>query len=356
MQAAFRQTLEKDGFFGRAHIFMDFGERDDPAELMAPLTESLEKIKRNSLQALTVVEPIWTYPNLYNSINPLKPDFYVPKSWFVMGKEVHASRLLTLISRPVPDMLKPSYSFGGLSLSQMAKPYVDNWLRTRQSVADLINAFSVMGIKTNMAALLQGGNNGASIFRRFALFNKVRSNRGLLTLDKDTEDFFNVSVPLGTLDALQAQTQEHMSAAVGIPLVILLGITPTGLNASSEGEIRTFYAWVRASQERHLRAHLTRVLNVIQMSLWGAIDPDIGFEFEPLWASSDKEEAEIRKINADTDVTYSNAGVLSPEEIRRRVASDVSMGYTDIDVNDVPEPPSMPSEIEGGDKTAGENG
>ncbi|MGF6605041.1 hypothetical protein P3T23_009802, partial [Paraburkholderia sp. GAS448] len=48
-------------------------------------------------------------------------------------------------------MLKPAYAFGCLSLSQIAKPYVDNWLRTRQSVSDLLHSFSTMVLKTNLA-------------------------------------------------------------------------------------------------------------------------------------------------------------------------------------------------------------
>ena len=43
-----------------------------------------------------------------------------------MANEVHASRLMTTIPFPVSDLLKPAYSFGGLSLIQMGKPYVDN--------------------------------------------------------------------------------------------------------------------------------------------------------------------------------------------------------------------------------------
>jgi hypothetical protein len=56
----------------------------------------------------------------------------------------------------------------------------------------------------------------------------MRSNAGTFALDKETEEFFNVSTPLGTLDALQAQSQEQMSSVSGIPLIILLGITPRG--------------------------------------------------------------------------------------------------------------------------------
>lgn len=59
------------------------------------------------------------------------------------------------MSHDVLDILKPTYNFGGLSLAQMTKPYVDNWLRTRQSVSDQINAFSVVALSTNMVSYQQ---------------------------------------------------------------------------------------------------------------------------------------------------------------------------------------------------------
>ncbi|WP_163505183.1 anti-CBASS protein Acb1 family protein, partial [Escherichia coli] len=73
---------------------------------------------------------------------PLAADYYKPQSWYVMGKEVHASRFLSFVSRPVPDVLKAAYNFGGLSLSQIAEPYVDNWIRTRDSVGDMVHSYS----------------------------------------------------------------------------------------------------------------------------------------------------------------------------------------------------------------------
>ena len=64
-------------------------------------------------------KPTWSYPGVYNSSDPLAEDFYKPHTWYVFGKEVHRSRFLTLLSREVPDMLKPAYSFGGISMSQL---------------------------------------------------------------------------------------------------------------------------------------------------------------------------------------------------------------------------------------------
>lgn len=338
VQSIFRKAIEMDGFFGRAHIYMDFGYDNTSKELQFPLVLSPAKIRPNSLRRLLVIEPIWTYPNEYNSNNPLNETFYKPQSWFVMGDIVHATRLLTIIGRPVPDILKPSYSFGGLSLSQMLKPYVDNWLRTRQSVANLVSSFSKDGIKTNMGADL---NSKAmqNLQKRAQIYTAHKDNRGLMILDKDSEEFFNVSTPLSSLDALQAQSQEQMSSPCGIPLSILLGITPSGLNASTDGEVRTFYQLAEAQQQSSIAPALKYLIDVIQISLFGAVDPDITFMFIPLWSMSDKELAEIEKIQSETDVNYVGAGILDPIESRQRLANDPDSPYHGIDADDVPEPP-----------------
>lgn len=225
-----RDALELDGYFGRAQIHVNVGTDDDDQELLTPLLLRPEKVARGSLKGFRVVDPTWTATNDYNAIDPLRPDFYKPQTWFVMGRLIHASRLLTIVSRPVPDLLKPAYNFGGLALSQMLKPYVDNWLRTRQSVSDLIQSFTVFVLETNMQAFLQGGDS-PTMAMRAEFFTNVRRNLGLMMTDKDTEAFQNVSAPLGGLDHLQAQAQEHMASVSGVPLVKLTGITPSGLNA-----------------------------------------------------------------------------------------------------------------------------
>jgi len=330
-QDAFRRAAEQDGFFGRAQIYLDMGNTS-PEELRTPLADSVAKVGKDGLKRLVVVEPVWTYPNQYNSTKPLAADFFKPQSWFVQGQQIHASRLLTIVSREVPDLLKPAYAFGGLSLSQIAKPYVDNWLRTRQSVSDLLHSFSTNGLKTNLTGALNGGA-GDSEYARMSLFNANRDNQGLLVIDKDTEEFFNVSAPLGSLDKLQAQSQEHMAAVTGIPLVVLLGITPSGLNASSDGEVRTFYAWIEAQQEDVFRRPLERILSIIQLAKFGEIDPEIGFRFEPLWSLDEAAAATVRKTNAETGQILITAGVIDTDEERARLAGEEDSPYAGLDLN-----------------------
>jgi uncharacterized protein len=231
-------------------------------------------------------------PTTFNTTDPLRPDFYRPNAWNVMGQGVHDSRMLTFIGRPVPDILKPFYAYGGLSVVQMAKPYVDNWVRTRESVSDLLASFSQSGVKgIDMIDALASGNLD-DLFNRIDVYNNLRDNRGFMALMGD-EEFFNVSTQLGTLDKLQAQAQEQMASVSGIPLVKLLGVTPSGLNASSDGEVRVFYDMIHAYQEKIFAQPLRKALDLVMLSEFGEIDESISFLFEPLWQMSDAEKADV---------------------------------------------------------------
>lgn len=326
-----RRAVELDGFFGRAQIFLDLGDDTNSPELATPLVAAA-KVEADSIKNIKVIEPFWSYPGQYESANPLHPDFYVPTHWFVMTSHVHASRLLTIVGREMPDMLKPAYSFGGLSLSQMVKPYVDNWLRTRQSVSDLLHSFSTMVLATDMSTVLASGG-AQGLLSRLQLFNQTRDNRGVMAINKETEELTNVSTPLGTLDDLQAASQEQIASVAGIPLVILLGVTPSGLNASSDGEIRTFYASIKSYQERVFRNPLQTILDLLQLNIDGKIDREISFDFIDLWEMPETDKAQVRKADAETDVAYVNAGIVDADEVRDRVSKDEDSPYFGMDLS-----------------------
>lgn len=336
-----RHLVELDGFFGRGHLYLDTGDKDDPAELRLSIgsgNDNLSKIKvtpDKPLRRIKCIEPVWCYPTNYNSIDPTEPAWYNPEHWFVMSKEYHSSRMLKLVGNEVPDMLKPAYSFGGLSMSQMAQPYVNNWLQTRQSVNDLIQAFVVWGLKTNLSESLTP--SGDQLFARLDLFNRARNNRGVFLLDKDTEEFFNITAPLSGLEALQAQSQEHMASVSRIPLVKLLGIQPTGLNASSEGEIRVFYDTIAGRQESLLTKIVVKLMHFCMLSLWGEIDEDIIWTWTPLWEMTEKELAEVDDLRAKTAQVRIDTGVVDKLEERRRIAEEPDSPYPGLDPNYEPD-------------------
>lgn len=358
LREIFHQIAEHDGYYGRAHLFIDVKKPDgslavlDPNEMKLPLMADKRKMPKGNLVGFRTVEPMWCYPGMYDSNNPLSPNFYNPMTWLVQGKEVSATRLMTFVSRPVANVLKPAYAFGGISNTQFAMQYVRNWLRTRDSVADLVNGFSIPVLKMNLTGLLAGGN-GATEQNRVSFFQRARTNFGVWLLNMGTdsdgtaEDFDFKNVPLSGLDKLQAQSQEQLCSISSIPLVKFTGITPSGLNATSDGELDVFDDHIHARQERFFRPGLTKAIEFIQINLWGEIDPDITFKFNPLQEMNPKEASEIRVNDSTTAANYVNAGVLMPEEVRDALAADEDNPYHSIDLSVVPEPPEAPAESDG---------
>jgi phage-related protein (TIGR01555 family) len=322
-------AAEQDCLFGRAQILINLRGHDQTTPLvLSPVT-----VERDSLVGVKAIEAVWTTPAAYNALDPSAVDFYKPSMWFMVGQKIHASRLMTIITRPVPDILKAAFNFGGISLSQLAEPYVNNWLRTRQAVADLVNNFSITALATSMDQVLQGNDDGSDIFARADLFTKTRSNRGLMMLDKEREEIVQTNTPLGGLHELQSQAQEHLCSVSRIPAVKLLGISPSGLNASSDGEMRAWYDWVAAQQESYWRKPIETILKVMQLSLFGEIDNEIGFEFVSLYQIDPTAEAQIRLNDSSAASTYIAAGVISPEEERKRLAADKNSGYNGINTD-----------------------
>lgn len=330
-------VVEHDQLYGGAHVYIKLKNDEDVRDL--PLLLKPYSVPQGSFEGLRVVEPYWVTPNFYNSIDPTAADFYKPSSWWMLGTETHATRLHTVISRPVADMLKPAYSFRGVSLTQLAMPYVGNWLRTRQSVSDAVKQFAVSGVLTDLQqALLPDG--GQDLSNRAALINAYRDNRNLLFLDKATEEYFTSATPLSGLDALQAQAQEQQAAVARTPLVKLLGITPSGLNASSDGEVRVYYDRVHGYQEHVLSPLVMTAVRIAQLSLFGEIDDDICWEWTQLHEMTELELAEVRNKDADTDTRYVEAGIVRPDQVTKRLSTDpesLYAGIMDESIEDIPD-------------------
>jgi phage-related protein (TIGR01555 family) len=335
-----RLAVMHDGAFGRGQIYIVIKGQDTPKARRKPLNIDEGNIAKGSLVGFKNIEPVWTTPLSYNSNDPTQPDFYRPVMWYIMGVETHADRLLTFIGRPLPDILKPSYNFSGLSLSQLIEPYVQRWLKTVDSINRLLSRFSFTYLKTNLMASLQQEDGGAaSLTERARIFTAYCDMRGLGLIDMNEEEFEQLNTPLSGLSELQAQAQEHMAAPTHIPLVFLTGITPGGLNASSEGEIKVFYNYIAGEQQNLLDSNLRTMMRIVMLHLWGKVDEEISYEWVPLDSPTDKELAEMRKANADAGVSYVGAGILAAEEERERLRADPNSGYTFIEPGDVPAPP-----------------
>ena len=138
------------------------------------------------------------------------------------------------------------------------------------------------------------------------------------------------------------QSLEMIAAINRTPAVKLLGISPSGFNATGESDLKNYYDHIRTKQET-LRPAVEQCLKAVEIAETGKIDPSITFDFRLLGTDNDS----ARAMNAQTRINTLGAAldrqVISPEEMRQAVKADPDMGldFIDDEMPDMGDPQQM---------------
>ncbi|MEG0161975.1 MAG: DUF1073 domain-containing protein, partial [Aurantimicrobium sp.] len=229
--------------------------------------------------------------------------------------------------------LKPSYNFGGLSLTQLMEDYVVDWREAKKNVIKIIRSLRMRALKTDMDARLQ---EPGQFDKRIKLFTQYQDNFGIWALDTQ-EDLIHMQTSLSDLSNLLSNYQDQMCIPARITNLKLLGNAPAGLNASGDSELETWHETISGMQERDIRRALENIFKIIQLSEFGEIKENIYFEFRPLDELSEKEKAEINEIKVRTVTTASDAQLVSSEEGRDALKGIDGAGFENLDGDYEPE-------------------
>ena len=339
LQATFHEAAALVGYEGGAFIFIDTGAGNE--QLMTPLHMGRFNTEFDSGRPLrfVVIDPVNVFPGDYNSLSPLRQDYFRPRWWWVLGERVHASRLVRLVANEVPVLLKPSYNFLGMAQAQILWDYVLHFQQCRDAEARLLTKFSLTVFQTNMTDLLTQAGGTAQIDSRIRYMIQNMSNDGILAIDKEMENVIKLETPLSGVTDIVRQALEFLAALNRTPAVKLLGISPSGFNATGESDIRNYYDHVASQQEKVLRPGIKKILDCIQLHEFGELAPGVDFDFAPLGEEDRAAIASQQKTRADTMAVYLDRGVISQEESRMALASDPDSGFADIDPGEVPDGP-----------------
>jgi hypothetical protein len=142
-------------------------------------------------------------------------------------------------------------------------------------------------------------------------------------------------------------TQYQLVASIaGVPSTKLLGTTPKGFNATGDYEMTSYHETLESLQANHLTdfvdAHLVRLMRSEITPKFNTEEFKIKIKWEPLKSATAEELANVNKFNAETDLTLSQTGAISGEDIRQRLISDPDSGYNGIEMYDIPD--EMPDE------------
>lgn len=337
----FHKAVTTTGYMGGAFIFIDTGE--DDLTLPLAINDLSAELKEGSKVKFVVVDPVNVSPIEYNCIDPLRDDYMRPRMWQVLGRRVHASRLLPFVENQPPMLLKPNYNFLGIPQAQILWDYVMHFNQTRASTARLLEKISLLVVQTDMDAVLSD-EHGIELFdAKMEFLERYRNNDSVFVCDKESEGVMNVQTTIAGCTDVVRQALELIACINRTPAVKLLGISPSGFNATGESDLKNYYDYIASKQELY-REQIQTIINVIQLVEFGNIDPAITFKFEPLNEENKASQAMTAqtKIGALTQLVDRQA--MSAEELRTAVREDEDLGLSFLDEE-------MPTELENATQT-----
>ena len=321
---------------GGSFVFIDTGVDGSELELPLAINSKSAELVNNKHLKFVLVDPVNVTPCQYNSIDPLKDDYMKPSSWWVLGRKVHASRLIALYDNPPPTLLKPSYNFLGIPQAQILWDYVLHWNQCRVSTANLLEKVSLLVMQTDTDAIFSSPDGVQNFDLRMQALQRYRDNDSVFVCDKNEEGVTNVQTSIAGCTDVVRQSLEMIAAINRTPAVKLLGISPSGFNATGESDITNYYDYIHSKQEL-LRTAIAKCLNCIQLANFGEIYSGIDFEFVDLSAENESTQAVTAQTRANMLSTLLDRQVIDTSEVRQAVKTDRSMQLNFLS-DEAPEP------------------
>jgi uncharacterized protein len=298
-----RETLVKARIFGTAFIYIG---ADDGQEQEQPLI--ISKVKKvRFLNVLTPKE--LSHHSFYTNTCAAfydKPELYrLNTTLFHYTTTIHETRLLPFYASPSlnnrqfpPSILQRLYP--------VLQQFHTAWQATAHLMTDAAQGvFKLKGLHSAVAS-----NRSDELLKRMELVDMSRSISRSILLDAEDEDFRRDTYGFSGIPEILEKMMLRLAASARLPVSLLMGQAPAGMNATGESDTRFFYDQIRAEQEA-IKPKIERLVKVMN----GDDDITVAIEFPALWQMTEREKADLRRMEAETDRIYLQEGVLLPEEV-----------------------------------------
>lgn len=311
-----------------------------------------QALPKNANQPISFIKvygaPLVLNTELELSQNPNSPFFddfevfRIQRRWAVEGQgneiKVHQSRCIVSKGIPLPQdnttHQEFTYLYWGFSRLQAVFDQMANSDTAQKSFANLIHEATIAVSKIpGLEQILANADDAKSTMQ--AVMDTIARAKSVLNMILLPEggEFSRDSLAMTGWRDVAMIFREELAAVAEIPVPRLYGIPSSGLGGggSDEEATKTYHAMIQAEQEIKLRPIIARIVRHVAPTV--GMDPETSFTFNPLSIPSDKETAETRKTQAETDKIYVDMGALDAvQEVREsRWGGDTYSMDTKID-------------------------
>lgn len=307
----------------------------DPEYYTKPF--NIDGVTAGSYKGISQIDPYWIAPELSGEAvtDPSAINFYEPTYWLINGERVHRSHLIIMRGSEVPDILKPSYLYGGISVPQKIYERVYAAERTANESPMLAMTKRLGILKIDIASAMGNQEKFEAKLSESAYY---RDNYQTRVIDKDTEDYVQVDTTLSDLDATIMTQYQLVASVANVPATKLLGTSPKGFNASGEYEEANYREELESIQSFDLaplidRHHLLLVKSYIAPKF--KINPfSTEVVFNPLDSLTEVEQTDVNLKKAQTAQAYQQTGAIDGHDIREGLIADPKSGYNGMELDE----------------------
>lgn len=359
------EAVKLSRLYGGAAILIGANSSNDDSFLKEQAPLDLTKI--NSIDYLLVLDRFELTNGTEIDTDVRSPNFGFPVYYSISSaslkpgetqKKIHHSRLLRFYGVELPRNMRRMFNYWGDSVLSRAYLAIRNFHTAHDTVPSIIQDFVNFILKMeDLPDIVSQGETGSDdLQKRLQLLSMTTSVLNAMIIRKE-EDVEKKSTNVSGLGDLLKSVKENLLTAVDIPHTILFNESAGGLGSTGESERTAWYDHIKDMQESILRDKIlwaAEVFRAAKTSVLNGTKGKITLEFNPLEQMDEKETAEIRKIQSETDGNYINNGVLDPIEVAEsRFGTGQYSLETTIDM-DLREKGDLPDskEKDGGDKGA----
>lgn len=340
MWPSLNETIKWSRLYGGALMVMQVDGQDMATEL------NPETVPLGGLKGFMVLDRWMVQQTFTDLVLDYGPDYGMPRFYdviatapFMPRQRIHYTRVIRMDGVTLPFRQRLAENGWGMSVIERLYDRLLAFDSGTMGAAQLLYKAYIRTYKVDGYRALIGA--GGELLERFMksmdLMRMMQSNEGLTIIDAKDEFETHPYSFAGVPETLMILGQQ-ISGALGIPLVRLFGQSPSGMNATGESDIRLYYDMINSTQEARLRRSLTRVFDVLWMSVLGMAPPDTwGFVFRSLRQLDETEKAELAERDSGTINTLHQGGIISTtialKELKQ--SSIITGRFTNISEEDI---------------------
>lgn len=327
LQGKIRQAKQLGDLLGGAAVYIGTNEKN----VSNPLNVQTEKVKY-----LTV----FTKSQLSGGEldNDIASEYFGQPKFYRLSTadvqiEIHPSRLIRFMGKPIPDTDAAgsiNNGWGDSVLVSCMAPLLRNE-STAANAGEMVFESQTGIFKVEGLAEKLGDAEYRSALLEMMTLNSMAMGIVKKSFIDKTMDYEQHNSTFSGVPELMREFQQECSGASGIPRSILFGNAEGGLNNKGEAESRVWSERVSSIQSQEFTPAMSKFDELLLWNALGRRPSDVYYIWNNIWKPTKKEEADIGKVVAETikilaDTQLINSDALSKSAVNMLTENGVMPG------------------------------